>query len=255
MKVVSDPTIISILDDACRLSETHFREILVTLELYSFKQLDEPEGKDWKRGKRNLVTAVLTELNSGPKYKLKLLLDELNRRKLISPTTRRALAMDGIEFDGSVAGDLADPVDERSLLEKRLSDAGMTQVSSYLDQSLQNYAQANYEAANAMSRTALEDLIARICGKISILKNNEVIPTRGSKTQPVEYREYLQTKGFLDQSERAFLDKFYGYASGNGSHPGVSSESEARLRRFVVIALALLFLEKLEDTHFMSQLK
>ena len=128
------------------------------------------------------------------------------------------------------------------------------QQYQYLDQSFNSFIQGDFEASNAISRTALEEIIQQIAKKISSARNYTIPLNRFGRVEPKEYREYLYNTQFIDMSEKQFLDNFYYYASTDGSHPGVSSEAEARLRRFVVVAIILLFCEKLENTGFMSNI-
>lgn len=182
------------------------------------------------------------------------MLEALEEKRALNKEAKQALASIGFELDVPLAGDLADPAEEHSRLELGLQGLGLNEVQNFLDQSFDNYIQGNYEASNAMSRTALEHLVEQIALKISSLRNNEDIPQRGRYISPADYRTYLFSTGFLDDSEKQFLDKFYGYASTDGSHPGISTESESRLRRFVAVGIALLYIEKLNNDEFMTGL-
>lgn len=88
----------------------------------------------------------------------------------------------------------------------------------FFDESAQNYVQGAYEAANAMTRSALEHQVQEIAQRISAMRANEPIPQRNRNfIGPVDYRNYLETTRFLEASEKSFLDHFYHYASTNGS--------------------------------------
>ena len=84
---------------------------------------------------------------------------------------------------------------------------------------------------------------------IAIIKagSEAYIPRSNPKfLAPRDYRNYLEVSGFLESDEMDLLNRFYGYASQDGSHPGISSEPECRLRRLFTIALVQYLLEKLE---------
>jgi hypothetical protein len=250
MTRMSDATLLRVVEDVCAsLTRHRYEQLLVDLGLYSLRQLQDKEWNEYAGlSRRELATRTLQESDQ------LLILGALNTAVSFRQPTRRALALDGIQFGQSIAGNLAEPAEERSRLESALTRQGLTQVQDFLNQSWDNFVQGNFEAANAMTRTALECFVQETAYRISSSRGNEPIPHNRRHIGPVDYRNYLQNTGFLDDSESRFLNSFYGYASTDGSHPGVSSESEARLRRFVAIGIALLFLEKMEDAGFMNSL-
>jgi hypothetical protein len=229
------------------MTRPQYEELLFEHQLYSIDTLQDNE-EYCKLSKRDLMIASFKEKD------VELLIGALDERGALNKDAKQALASVGFEIDMPLAGDLAQPVEEHSRLEAGLRRLGLDQVQDFLDQSLDNYIQENYEASNAMARTALEHLVEQIALRLSSLRNNEAIPQRGRYMSPADYRTYLATTGFVDDAEKQFLDKFYGYASTDGSHPGLSSESESRLRRFVVVGIALLYLEKLSNDQFMNAL-
>jgi len=229
------------------ITRPRYEELLVELQLYSLDTLRDDE-EYYKLSKRDLIIASFKEKDE------ETLLEALDERGALNKDAKQALSSVGFEIDIPLAGDLAQPVEEHSRLEAGLHGHGLDQVQDFLDQSLDNYIQENYEAANAMARTALENLVEQIALTLSSLRNNEAIPQRGKYLSPSDYRAYLASTGFIDDAEKQFLDKFYGYASTDGSHPGISTESESRLRRFVVVGIALLYLEKLSNDQFMDAL-
>jgi len=229
------------------MTRPRYEELLVELQLYSLHTLREDE-EYFKLSKRELIIATFKEKDE------RIVLDALEDRGALNKEAKQALASVGFEIDVPLAGDLAKPIEEHSRLEAGLLRLGLGQVQAYLEQSMDNYIQENYEASNAMARTALEHLVQQIALRLSSLRNSEAIPQRGKYLSPADYRAYLATTGFLDDDEKQFLDKFYGYASTDGSHPGISTESESRLRRFVVVGIALLYVEKLSNEGFIDAL-
>lgn len=228
------------------MSRPRYEELLVELELYDFDLIRGVE-EYYGLSKRDLMIKTFKENDQS------LILEALRERRAINKEAKIALASIGFELGESLAGELADPVEEHSRLERNLRELGLEDVQRFLDQSMENYINENYEASNAIARTSLEHLVEQIAGKISSIRKEE-IPKRGRFRSPVDYRNYLFSTHFLDESEKQFLDKFYGYASTDGSHPGISTESESRLRRFMVVGIALLYIEKLNNYEFMSGL-
>jgi hypothetical protein len=243
---ISDLSFSLIVNDIAKMNRRRYEKLLVELELFSEAKLrDEP----YYNYINNKDLAYYT-FKEDP-FKI---LEALDREEKLSAETKRALYMDGIEFGNSLAGDIANPIEESSVLKISLNKLGLTRVQNFLDQSFNSFIQGDFEASNAISRTALEEIIQQIAKKISSARNYTIPLNRFGRVEPKEYREYLYNTQFIDMSEKQFLDNFYYYASTDGSHPGVSSEAEARLRRFVVVAIILLFCEKLENTGFMSNI-
>jgi hypothetical protein len=78
-----------------------------------------------------------------------------------------------------------------------------------------------------MLRTSLEGTLKHIA--IKIAGNQESIPANNPAygVTPADVRRYLQQQGFFEQDEIRYIKEFYGYASTDGSHPGISNESES----------------------------
>jgi len=248
MAWLPDTVLLKIVDSIDHsMTRPKYEELMVELGFYSLSTLRDDE-EYYRLSKRNLVIRTFNEKNEDE------LLSALSDKGALNKEALRALAGVGYEVEQSLAGDLAEPLEEHSRLELALVGMGLAQVQTFLEQSLENYLQGNYEASNAMARTALEHLFEQIALRISDLRGNEPIPKQGKYMSPADHRRYLHSTGFLEDSEKDFLDKFYTYASTDGSHPGISTEAEARLRRFVVVAVALLYLEKLANEPFIESL-
>lgn len=233
-----------------RWNRRTYEDLLLELGLYGIDELRGEEGYS-RLNKDDFIIETLRDQGRN----VLSLLATLDERHALNAEATRALALDGVEFGVSLAGDIAVPAREESTLESGLRRQGLQAAMNFFDQSAQNYVQGAYEAANAMTRSALEHQVQEIAQRISAMRANEPIPQRNRNfIGPVDYRNYLETTRFLEASEKSFLDHFYHYASTNGSHPGVSSEAEARLRRFVAVAIALLFVEKLDNQAFMQSL-
>jgi hypothetical protein len=137
-------------------------------------------------------------------------------------------------------------VSETSILEQKLQTHGMFDVIKLLDQAHQNFIESNYEASNAVLRASLESTLKHIALKIA--GTETAIPASNARygVTPADVRRYLENEKFFQQDEINFIKAFYGYASTNGSHPGMSNQAESRLRRLMIVALIQYSLEKLE---------
>ncbi len=66
--------------------------------------------------------------------------------------------------------------------------------------------------------------------------------------KPVKVRNYLQSCGFFDEAERKKLvDGVYGYFSEEGSHPGISKQSTARICLSILWTFGFYILEKFDE--------
>lgn len=72
----------------------------------------------------------------------------------------------------------------------------------------------------------------------------EYLAPYATKSQPVDYRNYIKKVKFLEGKEFALLEAFYQFGSTKGAHPGLSDTSDCRLRRFMLVGLCLQYLEK-----------
>lgn len=139
-----------------------------------------------------------------------------------------------------------DLAEEETLLETTLKRYEFNLVIHHLNKSKDHFINEEWDSANSQTRKTLEALTQRI-SEIIADKKCETVPKRHEKLRPVEVRKYLRDSGFLDDKELNLLITFYQYASEEGGHPGLSSETDARLRRFMLIGLCQFYLEKLKN--------
>jgi len=156
----------------------------------------------------------------------------------------RALAADGFQVqDGElipVVSATAEPAKEEGLVESLLNKYGFNIAKNHLEQAYDNYLDGNWEASNAALRSFLQDVFDQIA---LILWNEEAT----NKAPGGERRKLLQDKGFIEENTETDLVKsFFKFAHGEGSHPGISDESDCRLRRYMAVAIASYYLEKLK---------
>lgn len=164
-----------------------------------------------------------------------------------SPDLDAALRADGYQVhDGElvpVISPLVETAKEESLVEMLLDKHGFAIAKNHLKQSYENYVEGNWEAANGALRSFLQDVF----DQVALI----VAPQEADKKEHGgERRKLLQEKGFIEgATEAKLVSSFFQFASYKGSHPGISNEPDARLRRYMAIALASYYLEKLEAWH------
>lgn len=100
-----------------------------------------------------------------------------------------------------------------------------------------------WDASIGQARNFVEQLLSDIATVISKSKHET-----SDLSAPVKVRNYLQTSGFFDEAERKKLvDGVYGYFSEEGSHPGISEQSTARVCLSVLWTFGFYVLEKFEE--------
>lgn len=253
--IFRDRTVLLLAEHIANIcSFARIRDLLIDLELSSFDEIDRLMTPP--RSKKELVLKILRRVNEEG--------DESDFYRLMQRSLEgadgeliKALQLEGwdvSEFGVTpLAGALAEPAIEESILVEKLEDRGMTEVTTLLEQSYDNYIHGHFEAANAMTRTALEALVKLIAEKIAAARSESIPQSVSGRHQPRDYRDYLKAVSFVDTDEHELLRTFYGYASPEGSHPGLSDQTDARLRRFMMIGLCLFYLEKLESWGTMSK--
>ena len=158
-----------------------------------------------------------------------------------------ALRTDGFQVcDGELVPSISAFVEsakQEALLETLLDKYGFPFAKNHLKQSYENYIEGNWEAANGALRSFLQDVF----DQIALI----VVPQEaGDKPPGGERRKLLQQKGFIEgDTEAKLVSSFFHFASRDGSHPGISNESDCRLRRYMAVALASYYLEKLKELH------
>lgn len=233
---------------ASNYSFTTIRDLLIDLDLSTFDEIDRIiiHVKSKKEITLRILRRVNEEGDESDFYRLLQRIMEQAEGELI-----QALQLEGwdvSEFGVTpIAGALAEPAKEENILVDKLKSQGMTEVTTLLEQSYDNYIHSHFEAANAMTRTSLESLVQLTAEKIALGRGEPIPQARLHRHQASDYRDYLQAVGFIDRAEHELLRTFYGYASTEGSHSGLSDSTDARLRRFMMIGLCLFYLEKLES--------
>lgn len=187
---------------------------------------------------REIVEEVMTG-SHGPQYP--------QNTDYIKATTKlqRFLMLDGFNISqGQLVRSVPEEVvKEENILEGELTRLGFDLVKHHLTTSFEHFGDGQWDSANGQTRKALEALTELIAMKIAS-KKGESIPRKYKDPRPAEIRKYLKDVGFLNDAEFDLLSAFYGYASVEGGHPGLSSETDARIRRIIVVGLCQFYVEK-----------
>jgi hypothetical protein len=159
----------------------------------------------------------------------------------------RALRMDGYDIrEGRIVPleDLeAEMNQEISMIYRRIEVLGWEDIRRNLKQAHENYVNGNYESCNAMLRTALEATLLHIATDLAGGVDN--IPnSNAARLEAGHVRNYLRQQAFTSEDEHQFVRTLYGFASPEGSHPGISNEVESRLRRLMIVGCMQYCLEK-----------
>jgi hypothetical protein len=168
------------------------------------------------------------------------------------PDTRaeaeNALLRDGF---GLVDGRLLDAEPESqenrtvvdTLLDKYSADFNTTTLHHHLRESIDLFRQEKWDSSISHCRNFVEQLLRDIATVIAQSRSEQP-----NLSRPVLVRQYLENVGFLDKGEREKLvDGVYGYFSEEGSHPGLSTQSAARVSNSILSSFALYVLEKYDS--------
>lgn len=198
------------------------------LLLNVFQGLEEREDNDLLR---KVVFAALERLT-----------DESYR------SLKAALQMDGFVVDGeAIAEDVPVAEENRTSLEmlvnRHAEELDVETLTHHLKENIDLFRQEKWDSAISHARNFVEQLLKDIATTIACRKNENPNLNRA-----VDLRNYLEKAGFLDAGERRKLvDGVYGYFSEEGSHPGISDQSAARVCMHILWAFAYYILEKFED--------
>lgn len=103
------------------------------------------------------------------------------------------------------------------------------------------YLQGKWGSSIGHARNAVEQLLQDIAGALADEKGDQPPPPKPAW----KVRAYLEDIGFLDTTEREkLIDGVYGYLSDEGSHPGISDQSSARVSRLLLKGIAFYLIEK-----------
>lgn len=164
------------------------------------------------------------------------------------PWFRQELAKDGFVLsDGQLAEDVPVADESRTALEVLVSEHAdcldAATLNHHLRECLDLYRQEKWDSSIGHARNFTEQVLADIARMIASSRGESPDLSR-----PVLVRRFLETSGFFDKAEREKLaDGVYGYFSEEGSHPGISSQSTARVCMHILWAFGYYVLEKFAD--------
>ena len=205
--------------------------------------------------KSRKIMEVFQYLSKGEEAELSILSDivtdalkELYRADFLTsnPELARGLAQDGFTLNEEgnlipIISPIVEPQKEEGLVESLLDKYDFNVSKRYLQQAYDNYLDGNWEASNACLRTFLQDVFDQISLKLWPEEANK-------KNAGGDRRKLLQEKGFIEgNTEAKLVSGFFSFASYSGSHPGISDESDCRMRRYMAVALSSYYLEKLRS--------
>lgn len=161
------------------------------------------------------------------------------------PWLCEALLRDGFALGSAgLAPDVPQADDNRTALEvlvhQHAADLDETTLCHHLRESIDLFRQEKWDSSVSHARNFVEQLLGDIAKAIAAKKHDSP-----SLSKAVLVRQYLQASGFFDKAEREKLvDGVYGYFSEEGSHPGISTQSAARVCMHVLWAFGFYVLEK-----------
>jgi hypothetical protein len=161
---------------------------------------------------------------------------------------QESLQCDGfVTLDGTLAPDVPVAEENRTalamLIHKHADDLDAKTLSHHLENTLDLFKNEKWDVSVGQARNFVEQLLDDIAKAIAKVRKESP-----DLSKPLKVREYLQACGFFDDSEKKKLvDGVYGYFSKEGSHPGISEQSTARVCMHILWAFAYYILEKFEE--------
>ena len=159
----------------------------------------------------------------------------------------KALLQDGYTpFQGKLLSEPLNVEEERNALEVligRNRELSEDILLHHLKQNIHLYKDGRWDSSIGQARNLVEQILGDIAKCIASTKKEQP-----DISKPVLVRNYLESSGFLGSSERKRLvDGVYGYFSEEGSHPGISEQSTARVARNIMLSFGFYILEKFEN--------
>ncbi len=111
-----------------------------------------------------------------------------------------------------------------------------------LELSETHYMEARWDDSISNSRKFLECVLTQSAAKHSLAVNSAPL----TKTRPVQVREYLESEGLLEASEKEALAKVYGLLSHTGGHPYMAENDQARLLRHLALTFCQFVMLRLQ---------
>lgn len=126
------------------------------------------------------------------------------------------------------------------LLDKYESEFSAATLRHHWREASSLFRDGKWDSSISHCRNFVEQLLLDIATRIASGRSE-----KPDLSRPVRVRDYLQDIGFFDNAERErLIDGIYGYFSEEGSHPGISTHSAARVANSVLASCAFYVLEK-----------
>jgi hypothetical protein len=161
---------------------------------------------------------------------------------------KKALIQDGfVATDTEIVPDETRAEEHKNALEqliaKHTSKLTSATLFHHLKEAEEQFRLEKWDASIGQARNFVEQLLLDVAVAISNAKNQT-----NDLEKPLKVRNYLQSCGFFDESERKKLvDGIYGYFSEEGSHPGISEQSTARICLSILWTFGFYVLEKFDE--------
>lgn len=110
-------------------------------------------------------------------------------------------------------------------LAEQLKSRGLGTAANHFDQAFTSLAAGRWEASNGQLRATLEDVLVEI--------TRRKFGWAGDKGG--QALDVLHGKKVLDDNEYNYLRGLWGMSHSNGSHPGLSSQTEAEIRMHAIV--------------------
>lgn len=170
------------------------------------------------------------------------------------PKLARALALDGfVVEDGRLRRALPAAInlpaadDEVHELLKRLNFAV---PAGHLDQAIQSHTDGHWASANSQLRSFMEGLLDEIAERLSTDPSTVPPPGHPRRTwlaTTVSPPFLLASLNEWDGQGKGYIEGFFRRLHPQGSHPGLSDESDSTFRLHTVLIVARLFLWRLAE--------
>ena len=199
--------------------------------------------------KLKMLRGVFLSLEAETPRLLALLQAALSKLTIEGETElSNALMKDGFVVDGNVITDSEPELRETRtavevLIGKHENKLDVPTLLHHLREAENLFHQQRWDSSIGQCRSFVEQLLKDIARSVPV---GDGAPPDLSR--PVIIRQHLQDAGFFDEPERKKLvDGVYGFFSEEGSHPGISTQSAARVAKSILVAFAFYLLEKLDQ--------
>lgn len=201
--------------------------------------------------KRELLLNVFRTLEGRNNYPLLLRIVRGAHERL--PSDKRGELAAALRRDGFVAvgddvvSEETRPAEHKTALQHLVSSLAAhlsaPTLLHHLREAEDLFRLGKWDASVGQARNFVEQLLTDIANRIAG-KHSE----SPDLSRPVKIRDYLEKRGFFDAAERKKLvDGVYGYFSEEGSHPGISKQSTARVCLSILWTVGFYLLEKFEE--------